>query len=516
MINVLRKNQKGLWIVIALLCIPFVFYFSNSNIGAVGKNEIGHIYGKPVSTVELQRSARLFNLARELGMFQFLQDMVATAQSENEAYAEFTWNRLILQHEAKRLGIRPLQNEVVDVIRGLQPFRGDAGFDINKYTQFTKARLPAMGFGDAQLEELASDSITLGRVKELVGVGAQVPATESQENYERAYGKLDVVVARVRREDLAKDVRVTDEEIGKYYEAHKAELMSEEKRKVSLVTFALTQEQKGLLGRERTEPLQKLADRANDFTQALLEKGADFPQIAAKFEVPVESTGEFTKSTPDPAFAANPQVASYAFELSSEQPNSDPIQSPEDFKVLHLEGIAPAQPLTLEEARPKIVDTLKQQRVSQLVATQGTEASAKIRAALKAGTPPEQAIQQAGLQPERIPPFALMDQPGMNVGPDKQPQPEAPDLNNIKGAVAEMNAGDGSDFVPTENGGFVAVLEKREQPAAGEGSERARLIFTSQLLRNKREVAFREWLQERRTDAGVAQQQAPTTFDFDS
>ncbi len=58
MINVLRKNQKGLWIVIALLCIPFVFYFSNSNVGPAGKNDIGRIYGKPVSTVELQRSAR--------------------------------------------------------------------------------------------------------------------------------------------------------------------------------------------------------------------------------------------------------------------------------------------------------------------------------------------------------------------------------------------------------------------------------------------------------------------------
>lgn len=515
MINVLRKNQKGLWIVIALLCIPFVFYFSNSKIGPAGKNEIGRIYGKPVSTVELQRSARLFNLARQLGMYEFLQDMVSSAQSENDAYSEFTWNRLILQHEAERLGIRPLPNEVVDVIRGLQPFRGEAGFDINKYNEFTKAALPAMGFGDAQLEELAADSITLTRLKDLVGTGVQIAPTESQENYERAYGKLNVIVARLQSADLAKEAQTSDDDINKYYEAHKATLTTDEKRKVSFVTFALTPEQKALTGKERTEPLQKLADRANDFTQALLENGAEFHQVAAKFGLPVETTGDFTKATPDPLFASNPQLAGYAFQLSAEQPNSDPIQSPEDFRIMHLEGIEPARPLTLDEARPKIVETLNKQRANELMAMKGSAVSTKIRAAVKAGTPPEQAIQLAGLQPERIPPFALMDPPKMRPSPDKPAEPEAPDLNNIKSAVAELQAGAVSEFVPTPTGGLVAVLEKRELPSGTEGGDAARTAFTNRILRSKQQVAFREWMQQRRRDAGVPQsQQEPNTFEF--
>ena len=60
MINILRKNQKALWIVIALLCIPFVFYFSNSNIGPIGKNEFGKIYGRAIPQAEFQHYARLF------------------------------------------------------------------------------------------------------------------------------------------------------------------------------------------------------------------------------------------------------------------------------------------------------------------------------------------------------------------------------------------------------------------------------------------------------------------------
>ncbi|MFN2476036.1 MAG: peptidylprolyl isomerase [Chthoniobacterales bacterium] len=503
MINILRKNQKGLWIVIALLCIPFVFYFSNSKIGPSGKNDIGRIYGKPVSTVELQRSARLFNLARELGMFTFLQDMVATAQTENDAYAEFTWNRLVLQHEAERLGIEPVARDVAGVIRGLRPFRNDTDFDPKKYDEFVKAALPAMGFGDAQLEELASDSLKLEKLKELVGTGVQVPAAETEENYERVYGKLNVVVARLRSDDLAKDVQISDDDVAKYYEAHATELKTDEKRKVSFVTFAMTDEQKALTGKDRMEPLQKLADRANDFTQALLDKTTDFQQAGAKFQLPIQTTGDFPKSAPDPAFSANPQLAKYAFQLTTEQPNSDPIQGPDSFTILHLEGITPAAPLTLEQAKPKIVETLKKQRTTELVATKAAEMTTKVRAAVAVGMPPEQALQQAGLQAEKIPPFALADPPAAPAQPGKEPTPETPDLNSIKGAVSELNPGEVSEFTPTANGGVIAVLQGRDKPAETGTPEQTRASFTGRILRNRVEVAFREWLQERRHEAGV-------------
>ncbi len=299
MINVLRKNQKGLWIVIGLLCIPFIFYFSRSDPGRIVHNELGQIYGRTVSQVEFQRNARLLNLARELGMYSYLQEMVAGATSENEAYVDFTWNHIILHHEAERLGIVPPADEVAKVVKGLMPFRGEKGFDLEKYNQFTQA-LPASGFGESQIEELASDQLTLEKLKELVGSGATVPESEKKENFEQAYGKLNVAVVRVRTEDLAKGMQISDEDVAKYYEAHKAELKSEEKRRVGFVSFALDEAQAKLTGKERVEVLQKLADRANDFNQALLEKGAQFEAAAAKFQLPIQTTEFFTRAKPDP------------------------------------------------------------------------------------------------------------------------------------------------------------------------------------------------------------------------
>jgi len=91
---------------------------------------------------------------------------------------------------------------------------------------------------------------------------------------------------------------------------------------VEFVRLALSEEQKKLKDKERIDALQKLADRANDFGQALLEKGADFHQVAAKFQLPVESTGEFTSSAPDPKLKADPQLNQAAFKLTPQEPTA--------------------------------------------------------------------------------------------------------------------------------------------------------------------------------------------------
>ena len=55
------------------------------------------------------------------------QELTRGAMSEAEAYADFTFNRLILRHEAEALGIKPTRDEIVTLVRTLRPFRGEAG-----------------------------------------------------------------------------------------------------------------------------------------------------------------------------------------------------------------------------------------------------------------------------------------------------------------------------------------------------------------------------------------------------
>lgn len=500
MMTLLRKHRQWLMIVIAILAIPFIFYFvQRPDYGAISKDQFARIYGRTVSMVEARRDARLFELARALGMSTFLQDLAFGASTTNEAYAQFALNLIVLRHEAEWLGIQPSSEAVIDLLRSLPAFRGPSGFDPKKYEEFSGTVLAPNGFTDAEIDELARDELCLTRIKQLLNAGVSIPEADSKAEFEQLYGKSFVSVVRLRVADFAKEVKITDEEARTYYDAHKSEFKAEEKRKIELVRFALSDEQKKLTGRERIDALQKLSDRAEDFTQALLEKGADFHQVAAKFQLPVEATGEFSANSPDEKLKSNTKLSGVAFQLTKQEPNSDVMEEGSDYYILHLAGVVEARPLTFEEAKPKIIDTLRTQRERELVSSKGAKVVHDLREALKAGAPLPRACEQAGVKAEKLEPFTIADD---QPSDDQKAKAQLTDLPVIKNAVAQLQAGEVSDLVASQDGGIIAILEKHEPPDPAK-YQANKAAFDERYLRNKRGIVFYEWLGDRLRAADV-------------
>lgn len=545
-------------IVIAILAIPFIFYFvQRPDYGAMRSDQFVRMYDRNVSMLEAQQIMRLLSLAQALGMSEFVQTLTAGAgMNQNQGAVQFITSLLVLRHEAERLGLRPDAAEIADVVRKLPAFQGESGFDMNKFSDFVRNALGPMGLGEEHIEQLVRDELCLNEIKRLLAAGISISKGELDENFQRAYDKFYVNVIRFHSADFDKDIKVNDEDVQKYYDAHKSELKTDEKRKVEFVHLGLTEEaheytnlpgplsqpaysaifmdrfiqdliggysvippssasdmtaqgwneQKTLTGTERIEALQKLADRATDFTQALLEKGADFRQAAAQFQLPVRETGEFTAAAPDPQLKVDPQLGAAAFKLTPQEPNSDPIQVADGFYILHLTGITEARPLTLEEAKPKIVDSLKKSRARELISTKGAEVVQQLREAKKSGQSLEAAIQKAGVKAEKLPPFSLMDEETTeSQGSEVKNQPhknEPPDFAAIKNAVAFLSPGEISDFSPSGNDGFIAVLEKQESSANSDTGEK-KAAFEKKLLDNKERIVFYEWLHDRQQAAGL-------------
>ena len=445
-------------------------------------------------------------------MRDLLMELTAGAKTETDAFEKFSWNLIVLRHEAEQMGIKPTTSEIADAIKALPAFQGEGGsFDATRYTNFVDQALAPMGFSEAQLEELAADQIILQRVKKLLSAGVNIPEAEMRSNYEQSYAKMDVSVIRFRSDDFAQDVTVSDDEIAKYYEAQKAQLKSDEKRKVKFVEFGLTEEQAKLTGKERIDALQKLADRANDFTEALQTKGSGFDQAVAKFQLTAKETGEFSKESPDPQLAGKPSLVTAAFALTKEAPNSEAIQTKDGFDIVHLVNVESSRPLTLEEARPKIVEEVKKRSLQQMVVKKAGETAGKLRDDLKNGKPVAEAATAAGVEAKKLPAFALADAlPGASPAPTPDPKTEDPDMPYIKRSASSLSPGEVSDFVNTPNGGLLVILEKREtlDPAQ---FEKARVELETQAMENQSQVVFYEWLRERRREAGVPEQKTPTT-----
>ena len=502
MIKILRKHRNWLMIVIAILALPFCLYFVKSDTSLIRADTFAQMYGRKVSLIEARRDARLYQLARLLGLSDFRDDLAAGNGSDDEKVGEFIINLVVLRHEAQQLGLEPSDAEIVEAVRNFPAFRGQAGFDTAKYDELTQTALPALGFSDEQLKEIARDAISLKQIKQLLGSSISVSESEAKADYELRYGKNFVSLVRLHSADFAKDIKITDDDINKYYEAHKAELKTEEKRKVEFVRLALSDEQKKLKDKERIDALQKLADRANDFSQALLEKGADFRQVAAKFQLPVEATGEFTGAAPDPKLKVDQQLTQTAFRLTPQEPNSDPLQVADGFCILHLAGIVESRPLTLEEAKPKIADQLKSERGREMVSTKGAEVVETLRTGLKAGKPLPAVLQQAGgLKAEKVEPFTLADEEAEKSPPEKaKNQPD--DMMLVKNAAAQLQPGDVTDFVPWADGGVIVFLEKRDPPDPAKYAQ-AKAKFEEEILKRNRTIVFYEWLHDRQRESGL-------------
>src|SRR5439155_25779598 len=185
-------------------------------------------------------------------MSEFVRTLTAGAGlNQNRVAVQFIVNLLVLRHEAERLGLRPSATEIADVVRKLPAFHSESGFDINKFSDFMRNGLGPMGLGEEHIEQLVRDELCLNEIRRLLAAGITISKGELDENFQRGYDKFYVTVIRFRSADLNNGITVNDEDVQKYYDAHKAELKTDEKRKVQFVQLGLTEEQKKSKGKER-------------------------------------------------------------------------------------------------------------------------------------------------------------------------------------------------------------------------------------------------------------------------
>src|SRR5262249_56417066 len=109
MMKLLRKHRHWLMIVIAILAIPFIFYFvQRPDYGAMRADQFARIYDRNVSMLEAQQIVRLLSLAQSLGMSDFVGTMTAGARlNQNQAPVHFIVTLLVLRHEPERLRLPP-------------------------------------------------------------------------------------------------------------------------------------------------------------------------------------------------------------------------------------------------------------------------------------------------------------------------------------------------------------------------------------------------------------------------
>jgi peptidyl-prolyl cis-trans isomerase D len=491
MVHLFRRFQQPLMILITFLTIiSFVVLFNMNHMTERGSGDhVGSIYGTPVTMAQAQKIMRKFELAQELNLGELL--MALALRKDSQAKENFLWNTFVLRHEAAQLGIDPTEEEAGDAIQKMPVFQTNGVYDSARYAAIV-AGMGRLGMAGDDLVDIVRDDLRVKKLRALLESTAPPSQAELRTAFEGMYQMADVSVIRLKTDDFLASVKVPDEDLKKLYEERKIGLKTDETRKVRYVAFVLPTTDKPLEGPARAEELQKLQKRAEDFTIAMTEKDAKFDEVAAKSEAKVEETPAYSRAKPPAELA--PQVAGAAFTLTKNQPNSDALESNRGYYVVQLEDITLGRQLTFEEAKDRLSDELKHERAQEAMNLKAAEIRNKIAAEMKAGKSFAEAAQAAaGAKPEEFPAFNAEDLQ-MRKFADK------PDAPVIMHTADSLNVGETSMLVPTEKGGVMVHLDKREP--IDEAKFKADLPRVAEGVGEIRAtVLFQEWLKLRRAAA---------------
>jgi hypothetical protein len=89
----------------------------------------------------------------------------------------------------------------------------------------------------------------------------------------------------------------------------------------------------------------------------------------------------------------------------------------------------------------------------------------------------------------------LIDEESEKSEGDEQKK-QSPELLTIKNAVALLNPGDVTEFMPSGTDGLIAILEKRE-PLGDASAGEKKAAFEKRILENKERIVLVEWLRDR-------------------
>jgi len=478
--------------VTILVIITFIWFWNGSMAGKTsvsGGVKFASIYGRTLYVTDVERDVNKLRVALALGLDPLVEALSGGGSSQ-QAQLDFVFNSYVLDHEADALQVSPTDEEVQAEEARLPGLQTDGKFDPAKLSQVVTSMLPSLGFTDSIIDDLVREQVKLKKLNTLVGSTVDLSQAELDNRFTEATEKMDVAVIHLNTSDLEKSISVTDDDALKTYNARKEQYRSEEQRKVAIAAFELTDAQKNLKGKERTDALQKLGSDAWNFAQAVVDKNADFAAQAKTYGAKLSASPLFTADAPDPAYQDVPALTSDAFKLSSDYPSSDVLDGKDGYYVLHLEATVPSQQETFDQAKAQIITDIRKERAAQLMQTRAEEVRTGILASLKAGKSLKDAATAEGVTAETIPPFSLMEASRLEI----------PDVQQIVDNAISLSKGQFSDFIPTATGGIYVYLQNREPVGAADaalGEEAMR----DQYLRRKQTGTFLEWLRLRRQAA---------------
>lgn len=314
-------------------------------------------------------------------------------------YGRVLLDQMVLEHiltgEGKRLGLRVSDFELADQIRQMPLFYpGGTFIGKDRYQELVEQRF---GLSVSEFEKQVKTDLLLEKVRAVVTDGVRITRTEVEREYRRRNEKIKVDFVVFSRDEEAKKLEPSTAELDAYYRANRNRYQVAEKRKVKYILLS-----PALLRSELKLPEEQLRDyyqrnldafrfpervhvrhilfktvgmndqEVNKVRQQALDvlrrlkQGANFDQLAKQYSEDPGSKGTGGDIGWISRGQTVPEFEQAAFSLPKGK-ISDVVKTQYGFHILKVEDKQAARVQTIEEVRPRIEQTLLQERLEQLV-----------------------------------------------------------------------------------------------------------------------------------------------------
>jgi peptidyl-prolyl cis-trans isomerase D len=394
MLDFLRKRKRN-WVILFLLVviiIVFVAFYGSNKMGDRGTSEVAMINGEPISqrefAVEYQRTLDRY---REMLKGQLTEEMIKGLNLKGNIIEGLVQKKLVLQ-EARSLGLLATDDDVANQLAKVPEFQVAGRFNKERYLQI----LQANRLQPAQFEEDQRNQMTLQRLYSIILDSIQVSDAEVRERYRLDQEKIDLQFVKLSVGDFVAQVKVTDEDIKKFYDRNKDSLKEPLKIQVEYLAYPFEQfsakaqvsakeieeyyqdNQKTKFHRPREAKVRYIAlavapTASAEEKKAVMAKaeaivkearrGKDFAQLAKK-----QSTDATAAKGGEVGWVVQgqmpPDVDKLIFGIGKGDV-SDPVTTPNGVQIFKIDDVRDEKTLTLKEATAEITQILKTEQAKK-------------------------------------------------------------------------------------------------------------------------------------------------------
>ncbi len=243
MLNEIRRYRNSVGAKVVLIAIAASFFIGFGVLSSVQDDSsatasiVARVEGEPIYRRDLAVAMNnmIEGYKQQFGG-QIDQAMLDRLPIEQLALENLV-QREVLLAEAAKAGIRVSDQEVRDYILSIEAFRNANGqFDPDIY----KRALMGAGTGltPTIFEQEVRESLTIDRLRQMIESSVLVTDEQLRELFIARNDKANLAFVGVSADDVRKDVKLTDADLGEYYETHKSEYALPERRTFSYAVFS--------------------------------------------------------------------------------------------------------------------------------------------------------------------------------------------------------------------------------------------------------------------------------------